>query len=244
MPNGPAEEAERTTTVVEGLKDLAIDTSVPVLAIVAADKAGLDAGKRMRVNHLRGSSALAYEADIVLILNNKFDIVASHHLIYDLGNVERFRDWAVLTVEKNRVRPRRGRAGVPQAVRPGAFRHRRQGRDRATRGRAGLPRVGRVCQFHGRQNLALDPKSANATDPAVGVGGAQPVVGSGLCLVLDRDVTSAVGVDLDTGAHGGGDGDLADVAALGAGRLEPEHFVERGGVVLRPARPRRTRPCR
>ena len=108
VPEGPAEEAERTTTVVEGLKDLAIDASVPVLAIVAADKIGLETGRRMRVNHLRGSSALAYEADVVLILNSKYDIVARHHLTYDLHNAERFREWAVLTVEKNRF----GRDGV------------------------------------------------------------------------------------------------------------------------------------
>ena len=103
-----ADEEERTTAVVEGLKDLAIDLGTPILAIAAADKAALDTGKRMRANHLRGSSALAYEADIVLVLNNKFDIVARHHLTYDLGNAERFREWAVLTVEKNRF----GRDGV------------------------------------------------------------------------------------------------------------------------------------
>lgn len=108
VPDGPAEESERTTTVVEGLKDLAIDLSAPVLAIVAADKLALESGKRMRIHHLRGSSALAYEADVVLVLNNKFDIVARHHLTYNLGNAERFREWAVLSVEKNRF----GRDGV------------------------------------------------------------------------------------------------------------------------------------
>ncbi len=108
VPDGPAEEAERTTTVVEGLKDLAIDAAVPVLAVVAADKTGLESGRRMRVNHLRGSSALGYEADVVLILNSKYDIVARHHLTYNLGNAERFREWAVLSVEKNRF----GRDGV------------------------------------------------------------------------------------------------------------------------------------
>ena len=108
VPDGAAEEAERTTTVVEGLKDLAIDAAVPVLAIVAADKAALETGRRMRVNHLRGSSALAYEADTVLLLNDKYDVVARHHLTYNLGNAERFREWAVLSVEKNRF----GRDGV------------------------------------------------------------------------------------------------------------------------------------
>jgi replicative DNA helicase len=108
VPNGTPEEEERTTTIVEGLKDLAIDRSAPVVAIVAADKVALEVGRRMRVNHLRGSSALAYEADVVMVLNNKFDIVARHHLTYNLGNAERFREWAVLTIEKNRF----GRDGV------------------------------------------------------------------------------------------------------------------------------------
>ena len=60
------------------------------------------AGKRLRVHHLRGSSALAYEADVVLLMNDKYDVVARHHLVYDVGNAERFRNWAVMTIEKNR----------------------------------------------------------------------------------------------------------------------------------------------
>jgi replicative DNA helicase len=95
-------EEDRVTVVVEGLKDLALEQGLPVLAVVAAEKEGLTAGKRLRVQHLRGSSALAYEADIVLILNEKYDVVARHHLVYDVGNAERFRNWAVLTIEKNR----------------------------------------------------------------------------------------------------------------------------------------------
>ena len=52
-------------------------------------------------------------------------------------------------------------------------------------------------------------------------------VGDQWRLVLGRDVLGAVGVDLDTGAHRRGDGDLLQVAALGAGRLEPQHLLER-----------------
>ncbi|UFN43622.1 DnaB-like helicase C-terminal domain-containing protein [Nocardioides okcheonensis] len=102
------DDESRSTEVVEGLKDLAIDTGAPVLAIAAADKTALRSGTRMRAADLRGSSALAYEADVVMVLNNKFDIVARHHLTYDLTNAERFKDWAVLTLEKNRF----GRDGV------------------------------------------------------------------------------------------------------------------------------------
>jgi len=102
VPDGSSVEEERITRVVEGLKDLALDVDIPVLAVVAADKLGLSAGKRLRVNNLRGSSALAYEADTVLILNNKYDVVARHHLVYNIGSAERFRQWAVLSIEKNR----------------------------------------------------------------------------------------------------------------------------------------------
>jgi replicative DNA helicase len=102
VAGGPAQEEERVTVVVERLKDLSLDLGVPVLAIVAADKASLVAGRRMRVHDLRGSSALAYEADVVLILNDKYDVVARHHLVYDLGNADRYKAWVVMTLEKNR----------------------------------------------------------------------------------------------------------------------------------------------
>jgi replicative DNA helicase len=102
VPGGIHDESERITMVVEGLKDLALDHDVPILAVVAADKEALANGKRLRVNNLRGSSSLAYEADTVLILNHKFDVVARHHLVYNTGNIERYKNWAVLTIEKNR----------------------------------------------------------------------------------------------------------------------------------------------
>ena len=95
-------EEERITHVVEGVKDMALDYDVPVLCVVASDKEGISAGVRMRVNHLRGSSALAYEADTILMLNNKYDVVARHHLVYDAGNIERFKHWAVFSIEKSR----------------------------------------------------------------------------------------------------------------------------------------------
>jgi replicative DNA helicase len=102
VPDGPDAEDERITLVAEGLKDLALRLQVPVIAIVAAEREGLVAGKRLRVHNLRGSSALAYEPDVILLLNDKYDVVARHHLMFDVGNAERFRAWAVMTIEKNR----------------------------------------------------------------------------------------------------------------------------------------------
>jgi len=95
-------EQDRITEVVEGLKDMALDLPVPVLALVAVDRSGLAVATRTRVQDLRGSSALAHEADVVLILNNKFDVVARHHLMYNAGNAEQFHHWLVMSIEKNR----------------------------------------------------------------------------------------------------------------------------------------------
>lgn len=102
VPGEGADEVARTTSVVEALKDLSLAVGVPVIAITAAEKEHLGAGHRMRAEHLRGSSALAYESDIVLVLSDKGDIVSREHLVYDLTSLQRFRQWVVVTVEKNR----------------------------------------------------------------------------------------------------------------------------------------------
>ncbi len=101
-PDPGLSEEDRVTAVVQGLKDLALRLGVPVLAVVAAGNEGIASGRRLRTHHLRGSSALAYEADVILIMNDKFDVVARHHLVYDAQRAARFRDYIVLSVEKNR----------------------------------------------------------------------------------------------------------------------------------------------
>lgn len=97
-----ADEERRMAHVAGGLKDLALTASVPVLAISASDAAGISDGTRLRTQNLRGASSLAYEADVVLVLNEKYDVVARHHLVYGAANVERFHQYAVLSIEKNR----------------------------------------------------------------------------------------------------------------------------------------------
>ncbi|WP_165354234.1 DnaB-like helicase C-terminal domain-containing protein [Nocardioides glacieisoli] len=95
-------EEEKVTRITEGLKDLSIEFECPVLAISASDRAGLEPGTRMRARNMRGSTALAYEADVVMIMSNKADVVARHHLMYGANNGEHFKDWSVVTIEKNR----------------------------------------------------------------------------------------------------------------------------------------------
>lgn len=95
-------EEEKVSRVAQGLKDLSIEFECPVIAISASDRAGLEPGTRMRARNMRGSTALAYEADVVLILSNKADVVARHHLLYAANNGQHFKDWSVVTIEKNR----------------------------------------------------------------------------------------------------------------------------------------------
>lgn len=97
----PENETEKVTYVVNGLKDIALAEDVPMIAIVAADKEGLKAS-RLRNFHLRGSSAINYEADIILILNEKYNIVAKVNIEFNPYQAQRFRDWVVVSVEKNR----------------------------------------------------------------------------------------------------------------------------------------------
>jgi replicative DNA helicase len=99
-PDPPSEE-EQVRRSVEGLKELAMSQSVAVVAVVAADAEGVKA-QRMRIHHLRGDTALAYEADVVLILNDKHRAVARHHVVYHPNVAEGFRSWVVFSLEKNR----------------------------------------------------------------------------------------------------------------------------------------------
>jgi replicative DNA helicase len=99
-PDPPSEE-ELVRRSVEGLKELAMSQSVAVLAVVAADAEGVKA-QRMRIHHLRGDTALAYEADVVLILNDKHRAVARHHVVYQPNVAEGFHNWVVFSLEKNR----------------------------------------------------------------------------------------------------------------------------------------------
>jgi replicative DNA helicase len=97
----PENETEKVTFLINGLKDIALSEEVPLVCIVAADKEGLKA-QRLRNYHLRGSSAINYEADIILILNEKYHIVAKVNIEFNPYQAQRFRDWVVVSVEKNR----------------------------------------------------------------------------------------------------------------------------------------------
>lgn len=100
----PSTETEKVTRTVETLKDLALEHHVPMVVISAVDNAGMDA-RRLRLHHLRGSSAIAFEADVVVMMNEKLKAISKVHLAYGATGAKRFRNWIVWSIEKNRGGP-------------------------------------------------------------------------------------------------------------------------------------------
>jgi replicative DNA helicase len=100
----PPTESEKVTITVEALKDLALEYHVPVVLLCAVDAEGMRAN-RLRMHHLRGSSAIAFESDVVLMMNSKERAVSKIHLSYDPVRARGFRDWVVVSIEKNRGGP-------------------------------------------------------------------------------------------------------------------------------------------
>lgn len=101
------QEIEVTTYLAQGLKELAMSAGTRLLVIAAADRTGLQS-KRLHLHDMRGSSAIQYEADIGLVLNNKYNIVSREHIVYNPTLAEAMRNWVVMSVEKNRS----GRNGI------------------------------------------------------------------------------------------------------------------------------------
>jgi replicative DNA helicase len=100
----PVSEAIRVDHVAAGLKDIALNTHVAVLAVVVSDQVGLNV-RRLRQHHLRGASGIAYEADVVLIINEKHRAVSKIHSAHDPRRVEEFKRQVVLSISKNRHGP-------------------------------------------------------------------------------------------------------------------------------------------
>jgi len=94
-------EDDRTAYLVESLKDIALRRNIAVVGVVAAERDALRE-RRLRMHHMRGSSALMYEADIAIVLNEKHRAVSKTHLAYDAVRAESAKRQIVLSLEKNR----------------------------------------------------------------------------------------------------------------------------------------------
>lgn len=98
------DDDDRATRLGEALKDMAMSADTTVIAVTAGNRAALT-GRRLRLEHLRGSAGLAYEADVVIMLNEKLLSVSKAHTAFNSVLVERFKSRVVFTVEKNRDGP-------------------------------------------------------------------------------------------------------------------------------------------
>jgi replicative DNA helicase len=103
-PGWSGDEQDRAGHLAESLKDLAISRDAVVIAVTAAEREALSE-RRVRLHHMRGSSALAYEADVIVALNDKAVAVSRSHLAFDPVRVEQFRRQLVFSLEKNRSGP-------------------------------------------------------------------------------------------------------------------------------------------
>jgi len=97
-------EAIRVDRVAAGLKEIALNHQVAVLANVVGDKGGLNV-RRLTPHHLRGASGIAYEADVILMLNEKYRAVSKLHSSYDSLRAEAFKRQVVVSIDKNRRGP-------------------------------------------------------------------------------------------------------------------------------------------
>jgi replicative DNA helicase len=98
---GALHDEDRSRTAVEGLKDLAMRHRVALVATAAVDRDGI-AGRRLRLSHLRGSTALAHECDVAILLNEKATAVSKVALAYNTARADTFQRQVVFSVEKNR----------------------------------------------------------------------------------------------------------------------------------------------
>lgn len=92
---------EQVVRATEALKELAVSRQITVIALAAAGDAGI-AARRLRMEHLRGSAALAHDCDVAIVINEKSTATASRHLNYDLLKFEASKNKLIFSVEKNR----------------------------------------------------------------------------------------------------------------------------------------------
>lgn len=97
-------EERHTRAVAEQLKDLALRHDVAVIAVATA-RLERAATSRLRLHDLQDADVLAYEADVVLVVEEKLRALSRVHLGYDSSLAAAAREQIVLTIEKSRAGP-------------------------------------------------------------------------------------------------------------------------------------------
>lgn len=93
--------SEHVGLITAGLKEMSIQRSISVVAIAAIGDHGLYK-RRTHLPDLDAAVAVGYDADVIIMLNDKRPIVSSHNLSYTTDQEDRFRQRIVFTVAKNR----------------------------------------------------------------------------------------------------------------------------------------------
>ena len=101
VPTGGKRHIDQVLQVTAALKEVALSSSLSIVAIGAISGAGL-LKRRIHLPHLDAAIAVGYDADIVILLNEKRHIVSSNQLNYTSEQTERFHQRVVFSIEKNR----------------------------------------------------------------------------------------------------------------------------------------------
>ncbi len=104
VPAGNVGFGDRVAVVTEELKDLALRHRITVVALSSAGGRSLE-DRRIGLPSLEGAAAIAYEADVALIMNEKSSIVSKVHINFDPQRLKAFHQYLVITIEKNRRGP-------------------------------------------------------------------------------------------------------------------------------------------
>jgi replicative DNA helicase len=86
------------------LKSLAMRHGIAVVGVVGASAGALGL-RRLRLQHLQDADGIGYEADLVIMLNDKITAVSKRHTAFDTVRADDFRGQVVMSIEKNRSGP-------------------------------------------------------------------------------------------------------------------------------------------
>ncbi len=86
------------------LKALAMRHGIAVVGVVGAASGSLGM-RRLRLQHLQEADGLGYEADLLIMLNDKMTAVSKRHTAFDSVGADAYRAMVVFSIEKNRNGP-------------------------------------------------------------------------------------------------------------------------------------------
>lgn len=103
VPSAIGEDKTVEEIAIE-LKSLAMRHGIVVIGVVGATAGSLGM-RRLRLQHLQDADGVGYEADLVIMMNDKITAVSKRHTAFDTILADDFRSRVVMSIEKNRNGP-------------------------------------------------------------------------------------------------------------------------------------------